>query len=383
MANLISQASQPHSCARNIVSRALFDETALLRAYGPEVGLKGHRHRPRMVKQNDRRLKMMTRRWLTCGLILTGGAVLACLATAGTVFAQRTLSIATGGTGGVYYPLGGGFGNLIGKHIPGMNGTAQVTGGSVANLQLIATGKADIAFTQVDAAWDAINGKGKFPSKLPITALVVMYPNHMHVVTVEGTGIEKVEDLKGRRVSTGSPGSATEVYANRVLEAAGLDHEKDIRKERLGAAESVNALKDKKIEAFFWVGGIPTAAVTDLAATPNTKIKILDIASYVPKMNAKYGPLYAEAVIPAATYKGMDKDAHNSTVWNIMAVNAKMPEDLAYQLTKLMIEKRDDLALVHKEALNIKPEWQTSTRAGIPWHPGAMKYFKEKGIKVQ
>jgi TRAP transporter TAXI family solute receptor len=296
---------------------------------------------------------------------------------------SKQLSIATGGTGGVYYPLGGGFGNILGKEIPGVTATAQVTGGSVANLQLIASGKADICFSQVDAAWDAINGKDKFPTKLPITALAVMYPNHMHVVTVDGTGVDKVEDMKGKRISTGSPGSATEVYANRVLEAAGLAHDKDIVKERLGVAESVNALKDKKIDGFFWVGGLPTAGVTDLAATPNTKIKILDIAHLTAKMNAKYGPLYAEATIPAATYKGMDKDAKNNTVWNIMAVNASMSEDLAYKITKTMLEKRADLALVHKEALNIKPEWQTSNRAGVPWHPGALKYFKEKGLKVE
>ena len=205
----------------------------------------------------------------------------------------------------------------------------------------------------------------------------------MHVVTVEGTGINKVEDMKGKRVSTGSPGSATEVYAIRVLEAAGLNHEKDIKKERLGVAESTNAIKDKKIDAYFWVGGLPTAGVTDLASTPNTKIKILNIAHLTSKMNAKYGKLYAEAVIPAATYKGMDKDVKNNTVWNIMVVNASMADEMAYKLTKLMLEKRDDLALVHAEARNIKPEWQTSSRAGIPWHPGALKYFKEKGLKVE
>ncbi|MGQ0676781.1 MAG: TAXI family TRAP transporter solute-binding subunit [Rhodospirillales bacterium] len=307
----------------------------------------------------------------------------AALGLAGAADAQTTLSIATGGTGGVYYPLGGGFGNILGKELPGVTATAQVTGGSVANLQLIASGKADLCFSQVDAAWDAVNGLDKFPSKLPIRGLVVMYPNHMHAVTVEGTGINKVEDMRGKRISAGSPGSATEVYAIRVLEAAGLHHEKDIKKERLGVAESVNALKDKKIEAFFWVGGLPTAAVTDLAATPNTKIKILDIAHLTAKMNAKYGKLYAEATIPAATYKGMDKDAKNNTVWNIMAVNASMSDDLAYKLTKVMLEKRADLALVHKEANNIKPEWQTSSRMGIPWHPGALKYFKEKGMKVE
>src|SRR5688572_7298928 len=212
------------------------------------------------------------------GAIAVAGAVAA--------YAQQSqqLSIATGGTGGVYYPLGGGFGNILGKELPGVTATAQVTGGSVANLQLIGSGKADICFSQVDAAWDAINGKEKFASgKLPIRALVVMYPNHMHVVSVEGTGITKVEDMKGKRVSTGSPGSATEVYALRVIEAAGLDPEKDVKRERLGAAESVNAIKDKKVDAFFWVGGLPTAAVTDLASTPNTQIKFLDIAQLTDK----------------------------------------------------------------------------------------------------
>jgi TRAP transporter TAXI family solute receptor len=295
----------------------------------------------------------------------------------------RQLSIATGGTGGVYYPLGGGFANIIGKEIPNTTATAEVTGGSVDNLKLIGAGNADIAFSQVDAAWDAINGKGKFPTKLPIRALAVLYPNHMHLVTVDGTGINKPEDLKGKRVSTGSPGSATEVFAFRVLEAAGLDPEKDIKKERLGVAESVNAIKDKKIDAFFWVGGLPTAAVTDLAATPNTKIRLIDIAHLTDKMNAKYGPLYAEAVIPKTTYSGMESDNHNITVWNILAVNEKMPEDLAYQLTKLIIEKREDLGRVHVEGRNIKPELQSLKRSGIPFHPGALKYYAEKGIKVE
>lgn len=305
-------------------------------------------------------------------------------AVSGAAMAQgKQLTIATGGTGGVYYPLGGGFGSIIGKEMPGYTATAEVTGGSVDNLKLVGSGRSDMGLSQVDAAWDAINGKGKFPSKLPIQAIAVMYPNHMHVVTVDGTGITKVSDLKGKRVSTGSPGSATEVFAFRVLEAAGLDPEKDITKERLGVAESVNAIKDKKVDAFFWVGGLPTAAVTDLAATPNTKLKLIDFSDLTGKMNEKYGPLYAEATIPKATYGGMEADNKNITVWNIMAVNGSMPEDLAYNLTKLLLEKRDDLAQVHKEALNVKPELQSNKRAGVPFHPGALKYFKEKGINVE
>src|SRR6188768_3701660 len=325
---------------------------------------------------------MNRREFLGAGASLMAGTALL----DGAAFAQQqtTIAIATGGTGGVYYPLGGGMANVLTKHVPGYAATARVTGGSVDNLKLIGSQQSEVALTMVDAALDALKGEDKFKGNaVEVRTLMVLYPNRMHVVSVEGTGVEKMSDLKGKRVSTGSPGSATEVMAFRVIEAAGLDKEKDMRRERLGVAEGVNALKDRKIDAFFWVGGLPTAAVTDLAATPNTKIKVIDIAQYTAKMNAKYGPLYAEAVIPATTYKGMEADAKNNSVWNIMAVNASMSDQLAYDLTRIMLEKRADLALVHKEANNIKPEWQTSNRAGIPWHPGALKYFKEKGFKVE
>src|SRR6185369_10607033 len=140
-----------------------------------------------------------------------------------------------------------------------------------------------------------LKGQDKFAGKpIPVRTLAVLYPNRMHVVSIEGTGITKITDMKGRRVSTGSGGSATEVFAFRVLEAAGLDKDKDIKRERLGVAESANAIKDRKIEAYFWVGGLPTAGVTDLAATPGLKLKLVDHSEVVEKMNAKYGPLYAK-----------------------------------------------------------------------------------------
>jgi TRAP transporter TAXI family solute receptor len=194
---------------------------------------------------------------------LAASAALVCAVGAAN---SQNLSIATGGTGGVYYPLGGGMAAILSKHVPGMQATAEVTGGSVDNLKLIGSGKPYIGLSMADAALDAAQGKDKFTSgKVPVKTLMILYPNRMHVVTVEGTGITRMADLKGKRVSTGSPGSATEVMAFRVIEAAGLDKDKDLKRERLGVAESVNALKDKKIDAFFLVGGLPTAAVTDLA----------------------------------------------------------------------------------------------------------------------
>ncbi len=295
----------------------------------------------------------------------------------------QNISIATGGTGGVYYPMGGGMAAVLSKHVPGMQATAEVTGGSVDNLKLIGSGKPYVGFTMTDAGLDAYKGVDKFSgNKVPLKTLMVLYPNRMHVVSVEGKGIAKMADLKGKRVSTGSPGSATEVMAFRLIEAAGLDKDKDMKRERLGAAESVNAIKDGKIDAFFWVGGLPTAAVTDLANTPGTKIRMVDHAEQVAAMNRKYGNLYVEDTIPKDVYKGMDADNKQATVMNILVAHENMDEKTAYNIVKTIFDKKDDLVAVHKEAMNFKFENQKTAASPIPFHPGAMKFFAEKGVKL-
>jgi hypothetical protein len=235
-----------------------------------------------------------------------------------------------------------------------------------------------------DATLDAYKGEDKFKGqKVPARTLMILYPNRMHVVSVEGTGVNSMKDLKGKRVSTGSPGSATEVMAFRVIEGAGLDKDKDMKRERLGVAESVNALKDKKIDAFFWVGGLPTAAVTDLAATPGVKIKMIDHAETVAPMNKKYGNLYVEDVIPKTTYSGMQADNKQATVMNILVAHENMSEQTAYNIVKTIFDKRDDMIAVHKEAENFKLENQKTAATPVPFHPGALKYFKERGVKLQ
>jgi TRAP transporter TAXI family solute receptor len=309
----------------------------------------------------------------------------AALAVGSLAFAVQAenISIATGGTGGVYYPMGGGIAAVLSKYVPGMQATAEVTGGSVANLQLIGTGKPYIALSMADATLDAYKGQDKFKGKaVPVRTLMVLYPNRMHVVSVEGAGVAKIADLKGKRVSTGSGGSATEVMAFRVLEAAGLDKDKDMTRERLGAAESVNALKDRKIDAFFWVGGLPTAAVTDLANTPGMKIKMIDIADLVPAMNQKYGNLYVKDVIAKDVYKGMDADNHQATVMNLLVAHQSMDDKTAYNIVKAVFDHREELIRVHKEAANFKLENQKTDASSIPWHPGAVKYFAEQGVKI-
>jgi TRAP transporter TAXI family solute receptor len=305
------------------------------------------------------------------------------VAATSTAFAQN-ISIATGGTGGVYYPMGGGLAAVLSKHVSGMQATAEVTGGSVDNLNLIASGKPYVGFSMVDAALDASKGKDKFEGRpVNLRTLLVLYPNRMHVVTTEATGIKKMSDLKGKRIATGSAGSATEVMSIRLLEAAGLDPNKDVTRERLSVAESVNAMKDRKIEAFFWVGGLPTAAVTDLANTPGTKIRMIDHADAVAAMNKKYGNLYYADTIPKATYSGMAADNKMASVANVLLVNANMPDDQAYKIVKAVFDHQKDLIAVHQEYANVTIAGQKQASTPIDFHPGAVKYIQDKGGNIK
>ena len=305
------------------------------------------------------------------------------LATAGAQDKKTRISIGTGGTGGVYYPLGGGLAAALSKYVPGVEATAEVTAGSVANLQLIGAGKSELAFTMADSAWDAYNGLDKFKEKkVGLRTLAVWYPNRMQVVSIEGKGIEKFSDLKGKRVSTGAPASGTEVMSLRLIEAHGLDPNKDMTRERLSVAESVNALKDRKIDAFFWVGGVPTPSITDLAATPGIKVKLIDHGEGAEGMRKKYGPIYVKNRILANAYPGEAKETTNVDVWNLLVVPENSDEKLVYEITKTLFEKKEELVRVHKDAAFLDLANQMTGASPIPFHPGALRYLREKGVKV-
>jgi TRAP transporter TAXI family solute receptor len=304
------------------------------------------------------------------------------VAAAGAQDKKTRISIGTGGTGGVYYPLGGGIAALVSKYVPGVDATAEVTAGSIANLNLIAGGKSEMAFTMADSAWDAVNGLAKFEGKrVALRTLAVFYPNRMHVVTVEGTGINSMKDLKGKRVSTGAPVSGTEEMASRLLEASGLEL-KDITRERLSVAESVAALKDRKIDAFFWVGGVPTPSITDLASTPGMKVKLIDHGEAADNMRKKYGPIYVKNSILANAYPGEARTTTNVDVWNLLVVPEKADDKLVYDIVKTMFEKKDELVKVHKDAAFLDLANQASGASPIPFHPGALRYFKERGVTI-
>lgn len=308
---------------------------------------------------------------------------IALLGNTGNVFAQgkKRVSIATGGMGGVYFVIGGGLASILTKYA-GVEAAAEVTAASVDNCKLIAAKKSDMGLIMADTGYDSFKGLGNFKGKpLPIRTLSVLYPNLMHVVTLEGKGIKKVADLKGKRVSTGSPGSGTEVKARRVLEAGGIDPDKDIKKDRLGAGESAGALKDGKVDAYFWDGGVPTSSVLDLSASPGVKMMLIAHEDLIPKMTEKYGPVYYPSMIPKKLYTGIEYDTQVAAVGNLLVCHQEMDEKLAYDIVKTMFEHLKELAAIHKEALHINLKDGGASKA-VPYHKGAAKYFKEKGITV-
>jgi TRAP transporter TAXI family solute receptor len=315
-------------------------------------------------------------------LVAAGGAV--ALPGLARGQAAQQLAIATGTTGGVYYPLGGALANYLSRGIPGMSATVEVTGGSVANLQLLGANRVGMVLTQVDASVDAIRGNDRFRGRpVPVRAIAVLYTNRMQVVTVASTGIRSMADLKGKRVSTGAPGSATEVMAFRLIEAAGLDRDKDFRaRERLSPAESTNAIKDGKLDAYFFVSGVPTSAITDLGASPGVQLVMVDHDQYVPRIVEKHGPVYFAETIPANTYPGQSTPNKQMSVANIVAVREDMPAALVTQIMQVMWSNREDWARVHSAARDFTLAAQKSAAAGVPWHPAAETFWKAQGATL-
>jgi TRAP transporter TAXI family solute receptor len=285
------------------------------------------------------------------------------------------LSIATGGTGGVYFVYGGALADQITQNVEGVEATAEATSASVDNMQLIGDESSDIAFTLADTAADAVEGREEFEGR-PVSAqaLAQLYTNYTQVVAPADSSINSIEDLRGRSVSVGSPGSGTEIIALRVLEAAGIDPDADIDRQQLGVDESVDAVRDGTVDAFFWSGGLPTGAVTDLATTD--QIVLLPTVDYLGALRSQYGEVYEEAIIPAGTYEGVDRDVAVIGVPNYLVVNESMDEELAYQITRLLFDQQDALAEAHPEARNL----DKNTAPQVPpleLHPGAQRYYDE------
>jgi TRAP transporter TAXI family solute receptor len=289
---------------------------------------------------------------------------------------EGRLSIATGGSGGVYQVYGGGLAEVMTKYLPERQTTAETTSASVDNLLLLADGDSTIAFSLADTAIDAVRGTGAFDAPLPLRALGTLYQNYTHVVVRADSGIERIEDLRGKVVSVGAPNSGTEVIAERLLAVAGLDPDTDVTRRGLGVGESASAMREGTLDAIFWSGGVPTGGITDLATTDD--IRLLDLEAYAPELRKRYGKAYVEAEIEAGDYPDVPP-VTTIAVPNVLMVHADMDEALAHDVVKLMFDHRDELATIHPAAESLELETAQRLAPPIELHPGAARYYREAG----
>jgi TRAP transporter TAXI family solute receptor len=299
---------------------------------------------------------------------------------AAPALAQEQLSIATGGTGGVYYPMGGGLAELINAHVEGYSATAEVTGASVENMGLIATGDADIAFALADTVKQAYDGTARFEGQqLEMTrALASVYANMVQIVALADSGITSLEDLRGKRVSVGAPGSGTEVNAEAILSANGITYD-DIEEQRLNFNETADALANGDIDAGFWSVGAPTSSILNLATTNDIVIIELTEEQFAAAQGAD--PTFARTTLPGGTYEDAPSDIAVLGVPNVLVVSSEMPDDLAYAITKAMFENIADLQAVHPAANETTVEF-TMSATPVPLHPGAIRYYEEVGAEI-
>lgn len=294
--------------------------------------------------------------------------------------AQQQLSISTGGTGGVYYPLGGGLAELINKYVDGHSAVAEVTGASVENMGLIGRGDSDLALALADTVYQAYTGTGRFEDRRieKTRALASVYPNAVQIVTLKGTGIASLQDLKGKRVSVGAPGSGTEVNAKALLEANGISYD-DISVQRLNFNETADALRDGDIDAGFWSVGPPTSSILNLAVTRD--IALVALTDEEIDNARKLEPVFAPYTLRAGMYDKVDEAVKTISIPNVLVVNADMPDDLAYAITKVLFEKVGELIAIHPAANDTTVEF-SMTSTPVPLHPGALRYYQEIGAQV-
>ena len=302
------------------------------------------------------------------------------VALAGPVAAKTTfIGIGTGGTGGIYYPYGGGVAEIWSKYVPGIQAVAEVTGASVENVKLADKGETVIGEVMGDVAEAGYNGLDKFKGKKhDILSMAVMYPNLLQVVTLKNSGITNIEQVKGKRISSGSPGSGTNFMAEAVLKAVGipLDSFKD---SRLSFTETANALRDGTIDVGFWSVGPGTSSILDLATTHD--IVIIPITPEQTQKVLAANDTYASVDLAGGVYRGVDKPVPTIGVWNVMICQKSLAEDMVYKLVAALYEHNDYLRKIHPSAAYTTPE-NAVKYSPIPLHPGTVKYLKEKGIAV-
>lgn len=292
--------------------------------------------------------------------------------------AKTNMILATGGTSGTYYPYGGAMAQIFNSKIPNMNVTAQATGASVENCKLLGQNEAELAIVQNDMIDYAYNGTEAFEgAKIEnIRGIATLYPEIVQIVASPDSGITNVKDMKGKKVSVGAPGSGVEANARQIFDATGLTYN-DMNVSYLSFSESADAYKDKHIESFFVTSGIPNAAIQDITAQ-NDIVLVSLTDDVIAALTQKY-PFFVEYTIPAGTYKGQDSDVKTVAVMATLATNSQASEDVIYNITKTLFENQPELAQAHAKGAELVLE-EAVKGISIPFHPGAEKYFKEKGL---
>lgn len=305
-------------------------------------------------------------------------AALGIFACTGGAAAKDYISIATGGTSGTYYPIGGAIAKAVSMSGQ-IQATAETGNASVANLNLLAKGEIEIGFAQNDTAFWAYNGQNMFKSPLKnLRAVAVLYPEHIQIITAKDAKIESLADLKGRRVSVGTPGSGVEADVRAIFEVAKLQYG-DMKIDHLDFGATTNRFKDNQIDAGFVVAGFPTASIMDLTTTKEVRLLSLDEA-FITQLR-KAHPYFVSSVIPAGTYRGIDKDTMTPAVEAMLVAHDKVPDSIIYEFVKNLYANLD---LVHASHATAKQIEIKSALDGVtlPVHPGAAKFFREKGLKI-
>jgi TRAP transporter TAXI family solute receptor len=304
-------------------------------------------------------------------------AVLFLMGAVATVYAADNLVLATGGTAGTYYPFGGAMAKIWNSKIKDMNVTAQTSGASAENVRLVNKKEVELALVQSDTLDFAFNATEAFKEPLKaMNAIAVLYPEVIQVVVGAASPIKSIADLKGKKVGVGAPGSGTEANFRQLLDAYGMKKE-DVNAQFLSFSESAEAYKDKHIDAFIVTAGIPNAGIMDVAT--QNEIRILDVpADIIAKLTQKY-PFLAGAKVPANTYKGQTAEVSTVAVTAVLIAGSQLKEDMVYNLTKALFENQAELAAAHAKGKDLNPQYAVKG-VSIPFHPGAVKYYKEKGL---
>jgi hypothetical protein len=310
-------------------------------------------------------------------LFILSAVLVFSLLLSGMVSAQGTtfLSIATGGTSGTYYPIGGALAKVLNENIDNMNASAQSTGASVTNTRLIYNQEVELAILQNDIANYAVNGERQFEGNQVnnMSGVASLYPEVIQIIVRSDAGINSIEDLKGKSVAVGAPGSGAEANANQILDFFGLTYD-DIQEDYLSFGEAASRLKDRQIDAAFLTAGIPTAAVMDVAATQN--IKLLNFSNQdIESLNKAY-PYLTGVTVPAGTYNGLDNDIQTVALQAILVAESSLSEEVVYNITKAIFENRDTLIAAHDRARDITLDGAESGMT-VKLHPGAQKYYDE------